>query len=167
MEIGDFGRLFLGIAETLEAGIPGAMEEVGRIVQEEAKSMIGTYQTGISPYRDWAQLSPYTQDDRAARGYPPNEPLLREGDLRDSIEHDAGPFEAVVGSDDRVAVYQELGTEAQRQGQGPPGIPPRSFLGGAAVRKADEIVALMWGAFSAPLTQTWFQRVHHWSPRIR
>lgn len=43
-------------------------------------------------------------------------------------------MEAYAGSDSDIAVYQELGTNR---------IPPRSFLGGAALRKEDEAVEVL------------------------
>jgi phage gpG-like protein len=52
------------------------------------------------------------------------DPLLRTGELRDSISHVVDGRRAVVGSDDPVAIYQETGTSR---------IPPRPFLSTAAV----------------------------------
>lgn len=50
-------------------------------------------------------------------------PWLRSGALRDSIGHTTAGAEAVVGSRDPVAVYQECGTHRD---------PPRPFLAPAA-----------------------------------
>jgi hypothetical protein len=71
---------------------------------------------------DWPQLAESTQRERERLGFAANEPLLRTGDLRESIEYTVLPREAAVeiGSNDKIAVYQELGTSR---------IPPRSFLG--------------------------------------
>jgi hypothetical protein len=49
------------------------------MVLKEAKRVIGTYDY------NWPQLAPATQEDRAHKGYPANEPLLRDGTLRASI----------------------------------------------------------------------------------
>lgn len=108
-----------------------ALEKACQIVEDEAKRVIGSYDYG------WQQLAPSTQAERVRLGYPANEPLLRSGDLRDSISHylegaDLVPHEisGYVGSPSKIALYQELGTSR---------IPPRSYLGGAARAKEMEV----------------------------
>jgi HK97 gp10 family phage protein len=96
-----------------------ALKIACQLVAGEARRVIGTYDLG------WPQLKESTQADRERKGYPPNEPLLRSGELRDSIEYtikEPGRL-AEVGSNSDIAVYQELGTST---------IPARSFLAGAA-----------------------------------
>jgi len=103
------------------------LEKAAEIVENEAKRVIGTYDYG------WPQLSESTQEQREALGYSPNEPLLRDGThIRDTIEHAVDDMEhaSYVGSNSKIAVYQELGTSRIR---------PRSFLGGAARAKEHEI----------------------------
>ena len=137
---GEFAKLFIGMAAAMEEGFPEVMDRAGKIIQDEAKAMIGNYQTGIQPFADWPQLSPYTLSDKETLGdSPPDNPLLRTGLMRDSIKRSAGPMEARVGSDDPVAVWQELGTTGAHP------IPPRSFLGGAAIRKGKEVSLVVWG----------------------
>lgn len=119
----------------MSSGTRGTLDRAAKVVEAEAKAEIGHYQGAVGPFAAWAPLAQATQEDRVAQGYPANEPLLREGTLRDSIKHSVdvqGPGHgvAVIGSDSPVAVYQELGTRS---------IPPRSFLGGAAMRKAPEV----------------------------
>lgn len=104
-----------------------AIEKACEIVEEEAKRVIGTYDYG------WPQLAQSTQAERSRLGYPANEPLLRDGDMRDSITHHVEDDTGYVGSPSKIALYQELGTDK---------IPPRSFLGGAARAKEAEILAL-------------------------
>ena len=117
-----------------------AMERAALLVQAEAKAEIGNYQDGAGSFAPWAMLADSTVSEKERLGYgPPDNPLLREGDLRDSIDHSVGfegmgAVEGVVGSNDPVAEYQELGTER---------IPPRSFLGGAAFRKGEEVAHLL------------------------
>jgi len=55
-------------------------------------------------------------------------PWLRSGTLRDSIGHDADDSEAVIGSADPVAVFQETGTERAS---------PRPFLSPVAERDGE------------------------------
>lgn len=92
-----------------------ALETVAKMIEAEAKRAIGTY------LFDWPQLSEATQADRERKGFAPNEPLLRTGEMRDSISHqiiEPGKL-AEVGSTSDVALYQEMGTST---------IPPRPFL---------------------------------------
>lgn len=104
-----------------------ALEKACSLVEREAKDVIGTYHYG------WPQLAPATQAERARLGYAPNEPLLRTGDLRDSITHHMDGDTGFVGSTSEIAPHHEFGTSR---------IPPRSFLGGAAAAKEEEIHAL-------------------------
>lgn len=112
-----------------------AMRHAVAIVQREARAEIGHYQEEAGPLVAWAELAESTKADRARNGYPENEPLLRDGTLRDSIqtavsEVGAPLAEGAVGSNSDIAVYQELGTAR---------IPPRSFLGGAAIRSGEKV----------------------------
>lgn len=101
------------------------------IVETEAKAEIGTYQPEAGPFAAWAELQDSTKEDRVRKGFTENDPLLRTGNLRDSIEHTVGPGSvAHIGSDSMIAVYQEMGTVR---------IPARHFLGGAAFRKEHEV----------------------------
>ena len=121
------GRFAIMAAEA-EAARKEALKEAAEIVEEEAKALIGTYDAG------WVQLADTTQAAREKAGHTPNDPLLVEGDLRNSVGHRVDGNRAVVGSNSEVAVFQELGTEH---------VPARSFLGSAAHRKAEEVARLM------------------------
>lgn len=115
---------FLG---TLEAEVKhanhSALEKAARIVEEEAKRVIGTYDY------NWPPLAASTLAKKAA-----DTPLLESGALRDSIEHTVTHDEAQIGSNSDIALYQELGTSR---------IPPRSFLAGSLQHKADEVVKVI------------------------
>lgn len=87
-----------------------ALIPVCEFLQEKAKEKFGVYQT------DWKQLTPATQKGRVRLGYTPNDPLLRSGDLRDSVEYSILGNSAVVGSKNEIMLYQEKGTST---------IPPR------------------------------------------
>lgn len=102
------------------------LKRAALIVEKEAKRVIGTYDYG------WPQLAASTQEDRVHKGFTANDPLLRTGEMRDSIAHTVLEREAHVGSDEEKAVWQELGTDR---------IPARSFLAGAAMRKGPEVAA--------------------------
>jgi phage gpG-like protein len=69
-------------------------------------------------------------------------PWLRTGALRASIDHRTDADSAVVGSDDPVAVDQELGTLR---------IPPRPFLATTAAAHAAEIARSVGAAIAEAL----------------
>jgi hypothetical protein len=120
----------------LVAGMPALelamLETIGVTVENAAKDKIGDYQAEAGPFEAWAPLTEGTQDERERKGYAPDEPLLRTGELRASITHRVEPPVVEIGSDDPIAEYQELGTK---------NIPPRSFLGGAAFEQAPKLTA--------------------------
>jgi phage gpG-like protein len=134
--IGGFTNFLTGeLLVNADAGRKEALEALARIIAAECRRVIGTYELG------WEQLAEATQEERARLGYPPNEPLLREGTLRDSIGHEIvepGKL-AIVGSTSDIAVYQELGTST---------IPARSFLAATAAQKG-EAAAKIAGAIIA------------------
>ena len=107
-----------------------ATKVAAEIVQKEAKSELGHYQSEIGPVDAWAPLAESTKADRVAHGYPEDEPLLRDGTLRDSIEVVRTKNGHAVGSELEKAFYLEVGTAT---------IPPRSFLEGSFYRKEKEI----------------------------
>lgn len=116
-----------------------ALKKAAQVVENEAKAEFGIYQGAIGPYDKWEELADTTKADRVAHGYSENDPLLRSGDLRDSISHEVNGASAVIGSTDDVMVYQELGTET---------IPPRPVLGPALLRKEKQVLNLI-GAHTA------------------
>jgi hypothetical protein len=91
------------------------LDEIGELASTMAAAYIGTYQQG------WPQLAESTITSKAAAGFAVPDPLLRTGEMRDSIKHEVDPIllEVVVGSNDKRALFQELGTSR---------IPPRPFL---------------------------------------
>lgn len=107
-----------------------ALAEAARIVQEEAQQSLGTYQDAVGPFPAWAPLAEATREERERKGFTPDDPLLRSGGLRDSIEVQIDGDHAYIGSNHDAAAPMEYGTGT---------IPARSFLGSAAYRKAGEI----------------------------
>lgn len=114
-----------------------ALEHAARAVETEAKRVIGTYDYG------WPELAESTQEQRVAQGYSANEPGLRTGEMRDSIEHTTQGDEAHVGSNDEHLVFFDLGTSKQ---------PPRPVLAAAAMHKEHEIVDLIGRTMVAHLS---------------
>jgi len=95
----------------------------------------------------WTPLAARTVREKRRLGYgwqiSRTDPLLRRRDMRDSIKSESGPMKAAVGSESKVARWQELGTrggrlqDARSAANGPTplqpapgdgGIPARSFI---------------------------------------
>ena len=111
-----------------------ALEKAAVIVEKRAKAKVGEYQEQAGPFIAWPELADATKDDRVRKGFTENDPGLRTGAMRDSIEHTVLDGEAHVGSDDDHMVYFELGTVNQ---------PPRSVLGGAVVEEMGKICEII------------------------
>lgn len=122
------------IAET------AGLEAAATLLEQAAKDSLGTYQDAIGPLPAWAALSPFTVADRVAKGFTPDDPLLRSGALRDSIEHQVEGTRATVGTDDPHAAWLEFGTAK---------MPPRPFMGGAAFRHGEEAAHAVGAAVAA------------------
>jgi len=147
---------FLKHLQTLHDAVvraaPTGLEAASALVEQEAKASIGHYQEATGPFNAWVPLSGATLDGfvhadgfdipgKIELGYAaPGEdnPLLRDGTLRDSYKHTVQGLEAATGSEEENAVWQELGTPNALYP-----IPPRSILGGATSRNKDEIVDMM------------------------
>jgi hypothetical protein len=137
---GAFAAFLQGVLSHQEHAIHEGLEKGGKIIADEAKAEVGHYQDAAGPFKAWAQLKDSTQLHRLKAGHTPNDPLLIDGKhIRDTIEVIVQGHEASVGSKDKVALYQETGTTKG----GREIVPPRSFLGGAAVRKQDEAINAM------------------------
>lgn len=119
---GTFARHLAALALEGDAVAHHITEKAAKHVHEDAQKRIGEYHDYTGPFNTWAQLTDATQADRERQGFTPNDPLLRSGDLLNSIEYEVHHNEAVVGSASDIALYQEVGTDR---------IPPRPFLGPA------------------------------------
>lgn len=124
----------------LQAGLEGAL----KIIKRSAKQKIGHYQEASGPFQDWAELTDETKEDRLRKGYAEDDPLLRSGDLKESIVHEMEILEGVVGSKDPVMAYQEYGT---------PTIPPRPTIGPAAFENKEKIKAIVGMAAISGITR--------------
>lgn len=129
-----------GIGVALQTGL----EKVAATIEKEAKAEIGTYQPAVGPFPAWEKLSFTTLEGwgpfpgKIELGYaPPDNPLKRTGDMRDSIGHYVEPLVAVIGSTDKTMVFHEFGTTK---------MPARPVLGPAAFKSKDAITALIGAA---------------------
>ena len=139
-----FSEHLVKVAAAEELLVKRAVSHCAKLVEREAKAEIGAYQNQAGPFAGWAELTDSTKADRIAKGFPEDEPLLRTGEMRDSIGTTISTdgLEAQIGSNSDIAVYQELGTDK---------IPPRSFLGGAMARELPEIKAILGRSVYAAL----------------
>lgn len=135
-------ELAAAVPRTIVA-LESGMAESARMIQKDAQNRIGEYQREVPPFPAWDPLAPGTIDDRVRQGYAPDEPLLRRGDLRESIEAESNALEAVVGSRMPIAAYQEFGTVR---------IPPRPFIGPAAISTMDIVCKILAGRAVLGLT---------------
>ncbi len=115
-----------------------SLTKAAKIVQKEAKKELGNYQGAAGPFVAWAELAGSTKDQRIKLGYTENDPGLRSGETRESIEYTVTMSgftgQAEIGSNEDKMVWFELGTDKQ---------PPRSALGGALFRKSDQVANLI------------------------
>lgn len=141
----EFAARLLEIAAEQELLVKHAVVRCAEIVEHEAKAEIGTYQEQAGPFIAWPELAEATKSDRLRQGFTEDDPLLRTGEMRDSLGTaiSTDGLEAQIGSNDDKAVWQELGTDR---------IPPRSFLGGAMIRKLPEIEKTLGETVYAALT---------------
>ena len=122
------GGILLEVEHAKHAGL----EHAAKLIEDEAKDELGNYQGAAGPYGAWPPLKPET----VAHKTTGDSPLLETGELRDSISHKVEGDEAVIGSDLDIAIYQEMGTSK---------IPPRPFLGMAAIHKESEVIDVLGG----------------------
>jgi phage gpG-like protein len=116
-----------------------ALTEASIFLTQKAKEKFGHYQTG------WSELSETTKKDRVAKGFSENEPLLRTGDLRDSVRFTVGKNFATVGSTSEIMLYQEKGTS--RTGWSSKGIPPRPVFLITQLENGEEAVQIFFKTF--------------------
>jgi hypothetical protein len=115
---------FTGVQLNLERASKAAVTKSARLIRDEARRVLGTYDYGWVPLAESTIAQKETGDS----------PGLETGAMRKSIKYSVDGtrmhWEATVGSNDPHALYFELGTIHQ---------PARSFLAGAAMRKQHEV----------------------------
>ncbi len=129
-----FATHLVEVAIAEEIALHHGLEKVASGIEKAAKGKIGTYQEASGPFPAWQELADSTKADRLNKGYDPDEPLLRDGTLRDSIQHEVEGLEAIIGSKSDIAAYQEFGTAR---------IPPRPFIGPAAFENKNKIERIL------------------------
>jgi len=146
---GDFAMHLLAVKGATEIALHHAVKDSARMIEKTAKEEIGVYQHEVGTAQDdigvypaWAPLAESTERQKERMGYPLDAPLLASGDFRDSIKSQTIGLKAVIGSDDPVGVYHELGTDK---------MPPRPVFGPAAVRNEERVLRNLFEAAGAAL----------------
>jgi HK97 gp10 family phage protein len=116
-------------AATVNSG--AGLEKAAALLAEKARDGIGEYHDAVGPIPAWAPLADATKADRVTQGYTEDEPLLRSGELRDSISHEVSGNTAWVGSTSELAPLHEFGTSR---------MPPRPIFGTALYENINEVV---------------------------
>lgn len=135
--LGELAGLIGGFASAIPSTIDMATQHASKIVKEKVDAIYGDAS-------ELAVLSDYTQVDRAAKGYSQNNPLFRDGELlKDSVRIErVEPGMVIIGSDEPVHLYHELGYMNARTGNP---VPPRPVFHIAAAHSEKE-VAIFLGA---------------------
>lgn len=131
---GETAAFFLRSAERVIPELEGLVGTVVMRASIVARSYIG------HPQSDWAPLSNATIEGfrhengrwimgKEALGYGGQEsPLLRTGQLKQSISFETEGLRGVVGSTDKVALYHEMGTPFARYPMAAPNGAPRPIF---------------------------------------
>lgn len=117
----------------LPAAVREAAAAAGALAVEASKKMIGHYQPAVGDLPAWAPLTDATKADRTAKGFTPDDPLLRSGELRDAVEFKPAVDGVGIGvfGDSRLATIaraMEYGYYNVRAGRF---VAPRSYIRGA------------------------------------
>ncbi len=129
-DLASFALHFASTVVAIEKTTHDALDTAAQIIEKDAKKRIGKYQPAVGPHPGWAVLTEETQAERERLGFTPNDPLLRTGGLRDSIQREVHGGTAVIGSKELVAAVQEFGNSR---------IPARPFMGPAAFANKKKI----------------------------
>lgn len=131
-DLSSFRMHLAAVATALTKATPAALEEVGRMVEKEAKEAMGqdNWEPGAPFVTPWEDLTDKTKHYKEEHGFAGRvtefDTNLRTGRVRASIKHKVENNRVIIGSDNHVMEYIELGTRYMA---------PRSVLGGALNRK--------------------------------
>ena len=102
MTLAQLADHFRAVAAKAAVAPEVAAERTAPVLLAESVGILGTH-----ALRD---LLPQTQKERERLGYPPNDPLVREGDYRDTIEGGAVGSLAFAGTASPIGAFLEFGT---------------------------------------------------------
>jgi hypothetical protein len=161
--IGHLAGLHLAVEHELAHDLTKGL----KLIQAASQATIGEYQQGNDQFGDWPELAERTQEERAALGFAPDDPLLRNGELYRHILI-AGPVAIPGGVEGAVGVPSEsvgdgspenrirdIGEVAIDMEMGVPGhTPARSFLGLPAARVGPKLAEATGFNFAMRLAGT-------------
>ncbi|WP_182056506.1 hypothetical protein [Pantoea sp. ME81] len=139
MDLAMFAREMSFASAKIAAEIEIGFHVIVKEIEETAKEEIGVYQPAVGPFEAWSPLAESTKADRVRSGFTEDDPLLRSGELKNSIESEVVGLAAIVGTKSEIGLWQEVGTDR---------IPPRPFIGPAYVRKIDPLMESIGRAIS-------------------
>ncbi len=142
MRLDTFARHLSAIAADMPNLERRGMDDAGKMLRAAARGYIGEYQDAIRGSPAWAPLAERTIEDRIRLGFTPDDPLLRTGALRRSIDYTVRPRRLLLGSTSLIGLWQELGTVT---------IPPRPFLGRAMAEHGREATRVIFERVLRPL----------------
>src|SRR5690348_10894252 len=91
-----FAEHLVKVAFKQELALHEGLKAALRLIRNRARQKMGHYQDQSGPFQDWAELAEATKEERLRLGYTENDPLLRSGELRNSIVDEAGVLEGVT-----------------------------------------------------------------------
>ncbi|HUB90949.1 MAG TPA: hypothetical protein VMA74_14585 [Dyella sp.] len=138
-DFGEFAAFLLSMEPVAKVAVHRGLEKGLKRIETTAKESIGTYQDAIGQFPAWDELADSTKKDRVRQGYSENDPLLRSGETRDSIQSEIHDMEGVVASESDILYWQEVGTED---------IPPRPVMGPAALVNEEHVVRDLGEAYA-------------------
>jgi len=120
MTVAEFGAEVERMIARVRPELTLGLIELGETVKHIAKARIG------EEHDDWPPLAESTLIDKARKGFPVPDPLLRTGEFRESIKFIVEPraLLLVVGTEDPRGEWFEMGTHK---------MPPRPFLAPAMI----------------------------------
>lgn len=131
MDLETFAREMAISSRAVHLELEVRFKMVVKDIEETAKTELGVYQPAVGPFNAWDPLADSTRADRVRAGYSENDPLLRSGELRASIESETVGLAGIVGTKSEIGYWLEVGTER---------MPPRPFIGPAYVKRFDHLM---------------------------
>jgi len=140
MNLTELAALLEGRIAEVEAAQHAGLAAAAAHLEDAAKALVGTEDPA------WPGLAESTIAFKERQGYTGRvsgtDPLLRTGQLRDSIEHRVDGLTAHIGTDDEAAAVHEDGNDH---------VPPRPIFGLVAEREITHAAELAAEAVMAAL----------------
>lgn len=137
------------VMEAYERREKALLTITGRFIERESKAIIGHLQGTHGIFPAWPELAEATKKEKERLGYGDAsnnwQPLLRTGEMRDSIGYTVVKDQVFIGSTSEIMIYQEQGTAR---------IPARPVLGLAMYREKAKLQKAIGNFLMAWITDT-------------